>query len=34
MYRPIIEAAGVVLANLTEFGQTPLYHVDELAKLA
>jgi len=32
MYRPIIEAAGVpVLANLTEFGQTPLYHVDELA---
>jgi methylisocitrate lyase len=32
MYRPIIEAAGVpVLANLTEFGQTPLYHIDELA---
>ena len=34
MYRPIIEAAGVpVLANLTEFGQTPLYHVDELAEV-
>ncbi|MDP6186079.1 MAG: methylisocitrate lyase [Pseudomonadales bacterium] len=34
MYRPIIESAGVpVLANLTEFGQTPLYHVDELAEV-
>ncbi len=34
MYRPLIEAAGVpVLANLTEFGQTPLYHVDELAEV-
>ena len=34
MYRPIIEAAGVpVLANLTEFGQTPLYYVDELAEV-
>ena len=32
MYSPIVEAAGVpVLANLTEFGETPLYTVDELA---
>ena len=33
-YRPIVAAAGVpVLANLTEFGQTPLYHVNELAEV-
>jgi methylisocitrate lyase len=32
MYAPIVEAAGVpVLANLTEFGETPLYTADELA---
>jgi methylisocitrate lyase len=32
MYAPIVEAAGVpVLANLTEFGETPLYAADELA---
>ena len=32
MYSPIVEAADVpVLANLTEFGETPLYTVDELA---
>ena len=32
MYAPIVEAAGVpVLANLTEFGETPLYIADELA---
>jgi methylisocitrate lyase len=32
MYAPIVEAAGVpVLANLTEFGETPLYTTDELA---
>ncbi len=31
MYRPVVEAAGVpVLANLTEFGQTPLYTTDQL----
>lgn len=31
MYRPIVEACGVpVLANLTEFGQTPLCHLDQL----
>ncbi|MEM7217498.1 MAG: methylisocitrate lyase [Pseudomonadota bacterium] len=31
MYRKIVEIAQVpVLANLTEFGQTPLYTVDEL----
>lgn len=31
LYEPIVEAAGVpVLANLTEFGQTPLYTRDEL----
>lgn len=31
MYRPVVEAAGVpVLANLTEFGQTPLYTVEQL----
>ena len=34
MYTPIVETAGVpVLANLTEFGQTPLYHLDELASV-
>lgn len=34
LYKPIVEAAGVpVLANLTEFGQTPLYHLDELANV-
>ena len=34
MYKPIVETAGVpVLANLTEFGQTPLYHLDELASV-
>ena len=32
MYAPIVEAAGVpVLANLTEFGETPLYTTEELA---
>jgi methylisocitrate lyase len=32
MYAPIVKAAGVpVLANLTEFGETPLYTTDELA---
>jgi methylisocitrate lyase len=32
MYAPIVEAAGIpVLANLTEFGETPLYTTDELA---
>ena len=32
MYRSIVSAAGVpVLANLTEFGQTPLYTTEELA---
>jgi len=32
MYRRFAEAVGVpVLANITEFGQTPLYTVDELA---
>ena len=32
MYRSIVRAAGVpVLANLTEFGQTPLYTTEELA---
>lgn len=32
MYAPIVEAAGIpVLANLTEFGETPLYSADELA---
>lgn len=31
MYKPVVEAAKVpVLANLTEFGQTPLYTVDQL----
>jgi len=31
MYAPIVEAAGIpVLANLTEFGETPLYTADEL----
>ena len=34
MYKSIVESAGVpVLANLTEFGQTPLYHLDELASV-
>ena len=34
MYKPIVETAGVpVLANLTEFGQTPLYHLDELSSV-
>ena len=34
MYRPVVDAAGVpVLANLTEFGQTPLYTLDELASV-
>ncbi len=33
MYNKITKAVNVpVLANITEFGQTPLYHVDELAK--
>ena len=32
MYAPIVEAAGIpVLANWTEFGETPLYTADELA---
>ena len=32
MYAPIVDAAGIpVLANLTEFGETPLYTADELA---
>ncbi|MBK87554.1 MAG: methylisocitrate lyase [Gammaproteobacteria bacterium] len=32
MYRSIVKAAGIpVLANLTEFGQTPLYTTEELA---
>ncbi len=32
MYRSIVSAAGIpVLANLTEFGQTPLYTTEELA---
>jgi methylisocitrate lyase len=32
MYASIVEAAGIpVLANLTEFGETPLYTADELA---
>ncbi len=31
MYKPVVEAAGVpVLANLTEFGQTPLYTTEQL----
>jgi len=34
MYEPIVAAAGVpVLANLTEFGQTPLYTRDELREV-
>jgi len=34
MYKSIVESADVpVLANLTEFGQTPLYHLDELASV-
>ena len=32
MYAPIVKAAGIpVLANLTEFGETPLYTANELA---
>ncbi len=32
LYRPIVESVSVpVLANMTEFGETPLYTVDELA---
>jgi methylisocitrate lyase len=32
MYRQFADAVGVpILANLTEFGQTPLYTVDEIA---
>jgi methylisocitrate lyase len=32
MYQSIVSAAGIpVLANLTEFGQTPLYTTEELA---
>jgi len=32
MYQAIVKAAGIpVLANLTEFGQTPLYTTEELA---
>ena len=32
MYRKFADAAGVpILANLTEFGQTPLFRVDEIA---
>ena len=31
MYTQITNSVGIpVLANLTEFGQTPLYHIDEL----
>ena len=34
MYEPVVAAAGVpVLANLTEFGQTPLYTLDQLASV-
>ena len=34
MYKSIVESVDVpVLANLTEFGQTPLYHLDELASV-
>ena len=33
-YRRFVESSQVpVLANLTEFGQTPLFHVEELAKV-
>ena len=33
MYRRFADAVGVpILANLTEFGQTPLFDVDEIAK--
>ena len=32
MYRKFADAVGVpILANLTEFGQTPLFTVDEIA---
>jgi methylisocitrate lyase len=32
MYKEFVKAVGVpVLANITEFGDTPLYTVDELA---
>lgn len=34
MYRPVVETSKVpVLANLTEFGQTPLYTVDQLREV-
>ena len=34
MYEPVVAAAGVpVLANLTEFGQTPLYTVEQLREV-
>ncbi len=34
MYKPVVEVARVpVLANLTEFGQTPLYTVDQLREV-
>ncbi len=34
MYKPVVEAAKVpVLANLTEFGQTPLYTVEQLRRV-
>lgn len=34
MYRPVVNAVKIpVLANLTEFGQTPLYTTDELASV-
>ena len=34
MYKPIVDAVQVpVLANLTEFGQTPLYALSELEEV-
>ncbi len=34
MYEPVVKAAGVpVLANLTEFGQTPLYTTEQLREV-
>ena len=34
MYKPIVDAVQVpVLANLTEFGQTPLYTLSELEEV-
>jgi len=34
LYKPVVEVARVpVLANLTEFGQTPLYTVDQLREV-